>query len=214
MALVAFVMPLWRLDAGRFEYPDGSRGREIVDEARAQLEVRDLKRSLAERAGCPIDWKDEGKVHLSSWLDRRGWNGLRALAAHQDHPPRGLFGAKRFHLDEQPELHPGIDKILSGARSRYPHIVLQGDRSAILLPLDMPTIVTLGDGRTYGSARAFAADLRMLAKPLDIDPARWEQVEMSQDAMGTLRGAWIFLYKATRFSAQHKLPLIVVERGR
>jgi len=198
-------MPLWRLGAGAFQRPDGSTAPALYNEARSRVQVDELVCSLSTRLGIDVRWKDEGEVALAAPLSPHAFNGLRAFAAHQDHPVRGFLGrARRFTLDEHPEEHPGIGAVLTGGTSRAPHLVHTTDRNAVLLPCPLPGPAALGDGFTYGSSLSVLAELRTLSRPLGIGPGA-----AADAGLQPVREAWSTLYRAVQKSLAEGLPVIL-----
>ncbi len=222
MALVVYVMPLWRYLAGDYEKAQARLGADAagnralsVSPAEARTFVARLRHGFRDVSRNALRWHDRGEPVVARPFDLYSWNALRAFAADQTYP------VERFNFGKESHRHPGLHEVLYGYGSAFEHTVKQHETGGFYLPVDFarPLELTVrGDASSTilaGSSVALLRELNLLGPRVGLErdlgelEAAGELFAVRPELLQYVKFGWAFMRHVARLSVQHRLPIIL-----
>ena len=220
MALVVYVMPLWRYLAGDYEAAQAQFGADAgsralsVSPAEARTFVARLRHGFRDVSRNAMRWHDRGEAIFARPFNVESWNALRAFAADQQYP------VERFNFGKESHRHPGLHEVLYGHGSAFEHTVKQHETGGFYLPVDFarPLELTVREDASStilaGSSLALLRELNLLGPRVGLERdlgelAPGEIFAVRPEPLQYVKFGWAFLRHAARLSVQHRLPIIL-----
>src|SRR5688572_17930799 len=220
MALVVYVMPLWRYLAGDYEAAQAQFGADAgsralsVSPAEARTFVARLRHGFRDVSRNAMRWHDRGEAIFARPFNVESWNALRAFAADQQYPVAG------FNFGRESHRHPGLHEVLYGHGSAFEHTVKQHETGGFYLPVDFarPLELTVREDASStilaGSSVALLRELNVLGPRVGLDRDLGELREgevfaVRPEPLQYVKFGWAFLRHVARLSVQHRLPIIL-----